>query len=125
MIRKAKKSDCLNLAVLSLQVWLTTYATNGIRSPISRYAISTFTESYFVELLGKSSVDIRVFEENFHLVDFIVVDLKSTFKGCSNLAYEVAALYVSPHFQGARIGRKLLKEIQDVAWSTDLAVYVG
>ena len=42
MIRKALQSDCLDLAALSLQVWLHTYATKGIRSQISQYALSHF-----------------------------------------------------------------------------------
>ncbi len=37
MIREAKPEDCVDLAVLSLQVWLHTYATKGIREkfPVS------------------------------------------------------------------------------------------
>ncbi|MFM2484338.1 GNAT family N-acetyltransferase [Celerinatantimonas yamalensis] len=112
MIRKAEKSDCMDLAVLSLQVWLHTYAIKGIRSQISQYALSTFTEGHFIDLLNKKSIDIRVFEEDSHLTGFIVVDLESTFKGSSNSGYEVVTLYVSQHFQGAGIGRKLLKEVE-------------
>jgi hypothetical protein len=35
MIRNAKKTDSINLAALSIQVWLHTYATEGIRKEIS------------------------------------------------------------------------------------------
>ncbi len=34
MIRSAKKDDCLNLAALSIQVWLHTYAPEGITAEI-------------------------------------------------------------------------------------------
>ena len=112
MIRKAERRDCLDLVTLSLQVWLHTYATKGVRPLISQYALSTFTESHFVELLNQKSTDVRVFEQDSHLVGFIVVNLDSRFEGCSNSGYEVSTLYVSQHFQGAGIGRKLLKEIE-------------
>jgi diamine N-acetyltransferase len=52
MIREAKESDCVNLAALSLEVWLTTYSIDGIRTENSRYALSTFTEKHFKELLN-------------------------------------------------------------------------
>lgn len=81
MIRKAERKDCLDLVTLSLQVWLHTYATKGVRRLISQYALSTFTESHFVELLNQKSTDVRVFEQDSHLVGFIVVDLDSRFEG--------------------------------------------
>lgn len=112
MIRKALKSDCLDLAVLSLQVWLHTYATKGVRFQISQYALSTFTEEYFVKLLEREFVDIRVFEEDSHLIGFIVADLNSNFEGHSG--YEIVTLYVSQHFHGKGVGRRLLKEIEKV-----------
>jgi len=38
MIRQAEQRDCLDLAALSLQVWLHTYAMKGLRTQISQYA---------------------------------------------------------------------------------------
>lgn len=111
MIRKAIKSDCLDLAALSLQVWLQTYATEGMRAQISHYALSTFTESHFQELLNNSLCELWVYIINEHLVGFISVDLKSTFNG-EAYGYEVTTLYVSEHFQGQGIGKKLLSEIE-------------
>jgi len=51
MIREANESDCINLAALSLEVWLSTYSIDGIRTENSQYALSTFTEKYFKKLL--------------------------------------------------------------------------
>ncbi|MGP5019381.1 GNAT family N-acetyltransferase [Vreelandella alkaliphila] len=111
MIRKALQSDCLNLAALSLQVWLHTYATKGIRSQKSQYALSTFTEEYFMKLLEREYIDVRVFEEGAHLIGFIVADLNSKFERPSG--YEIVTLYVSQHFYGKGVGRQLLKEIEN------------
>ncbi|MBJ7555170.1 GNAT family N-acetyltransferase [Marinomonas spartinae] len=114
MIRRAEKSDCLNLAALSLQVWLNTYATEGIRKKISEYALSTFTESHFLKLLDQASCNILVYEEEDHLVGFVLVDVESRFNESSSAGYEVVTLYVSTHFQGQGIGKKLLKKIESL-----------
>lgn len=114
MIRKAKQSDCLNLAALSLQVWLHTYATKGLREQISQYALSTFTARHFSELLEHTSYDIRVFEEENRLFGMVVVNLNSTYREKAELGYEVVSLYVSQHAQGQGIGSKLLKEIENL-----------
>jgi len=65
MIREAKPEDCVDLAVLSLQVWLHTYATKGIREKISRFALNTFTEKYFLDLLNRSENKVQVYIRAF------------------------------------------------------------
>lgn len=111
MIRKATQSDSINLAVLSLQVWLHTYATQGVKTKVSHYVLSTFTEQYFNKMLDDSIYDIWVYIKGEHLVGFIVVDLASTFNNTTN-GYEVKTLYVSEHFHRQGIGRKLLDNIK-------------
>lgn len=112
MIRKAEQTDCLNIAALSLQVWLHTYAVNGVREKISQYALSTFTESRFSKLLGGSSHDILVYEKDDRLLGIVVVDLESKFNGSAETGYEIVNIYVSQHAQGRGIGSKFLKEIE-------------
>lgn len=51
MIREANKLDCINLTVLSLEVWIQTYCIDGITSENSKYSLSMFTEEYFSNLL--------------------------------------------------------------------------
>lgn len=111
MMRKAEQKDCLNLAALSMQVWLDTYATQGLRVPISQYVLSTFTEGYFRRLLKEETLDLRVYEQDDHLVGFIVVDLASDFDDSARYGYEITTVYVSRHFQGQGIGRELLEHI--------------
>ncbi|MEZ8297625.1 N-acetyltransferase family protein [Vibrio splendidus] len=112
MIRKARVSDCLDLAALSMQVWLHTYATQGLRRKISHYALSTFTENYFQQIINNMACETWVYIKDEHLVGFIVVDLKSYFKDETN-GYEVTTLYVSEHFQGQGVGRQLLDQIKN------------
>lgn len=113
MIRKATQDDCTNLAALSLQVWLHTYANKGIRSKIANYALTTFTESYYQGLLNEPICQIWVYIRDEHLVGFIAVDLSSDFgEGLSG--YEVTTLYVSEHFHGQGIGRELLEKVKSL-----------
>ncbi len=111
MIREAKETDCLNLAALSIQVWLHTYATDGMRTEISKYVLSTFTEQYFINLLKEPYYRVLVFIEKNHLLGFIVVNLDSFFEHEAN-GYEVDILYVQEHFHGKGIGQRLLKKIE-------------
>ncbi|OED44177.1 hypothetical protein AB833_02120 [Chromatiales bacterium (ex Bugula neritina AB1)] len=110
MIRKAEFSDCQNLAALSLQVWLHTYATKGLRTGISRYILSTYTENHFQKLLDSSSRNIWLYLKEDHLVAFIAIDLDSAFHGNCN-GYEITTLYVSEHFHRQGIGEELLNHV--------------
>ncbi len=110
MIRNAIEKDSLNLAALSIQVWLHSYATDGLRQEISRYVLSTFTEQYFKVLLKNPSHRILVFIENDNLVGYAMANLQSTWEDTLN-GYEIEKLYVQEHFQGKGIGRALLSEM--------------
>lgn len=111
MIRKATTNDVINLTALSIQVWLHTYATEGIRTEISNYVIKTFTETYFANLLNHPNYQILVFIKKNHLVGYITVNLESCWMDKCN-GYEIETLYVQEHFQGKGIGRQLLSAIQ-------------
>ena len=111
MIREANKGDVLNLVALSIEVWLHTYAKDGIRNEISKHVLSTYTVKYFEELLGNPDYKILVAIENQHLVGYIVVNLVSFFESELN-GYEVDTLYVQEHFHGKGVGRNLLSEVK-------------
>lgn len=111
MIREANKSDCINLAALSLEVWLQTYSVDGIRIENSEYALSTFTKDYFKKLLQIPKYKILIFTEGVYLRGYALVNLESQFENKDN-GFEIEKLYVQTHFQGQGIGRILLSEIQ-------------
>ncbi|MFA8343457.1 MAG: GNAT family N-acetyltransferase [Rhodothermaceae bacterium] len=110
MIREAVKKDCINLAALSIEVWLNTYAVSGIRTTFSRYVLSHFTEQHFTDLLEKENIKILVFEEKEHLTGYILIDKESFYEDKSN-GYEIETLYVQEHFHGKGIGKKLIQEM--------------
>ncbi len=111
MIRKANGNDCKNLAALSIQVWLHTYAIEGIRDVLSDFVLTTFTEDYYLNLLKNPNYQIYLYIENEHLVGFIVLNFDSFYKHEAN-GFEISTFYVQEHFQGQGIGKRLLTEIK-------------
>jgi len=111
MIRDANQQDCINLAVLSLQVWLDTYAIEGIRSEYSTYVLATFTESYFLELLENPDYRLLISETDNTLQGFVLVNLDSQFEDKEH-GFEIEKLYVHNKFTGQGVGRTLLAEVE-------------
>lgn len=67
-IRIGLRTDAENLAALAIQVWLHTYATDGISSIISHYVLSEFTSEMFLALLRSTSATVLVAETNTNLI---------------------------------------------------------
>ncbi|NQY19716.1 MAG: GNAT family N-acetyltransferase [Campylobacteraceae bacterium] len=111
MIRKAVKEDCINLAVLSLEVWLDTYAIEGIRTEYSSYVITNFTEVSFLNILNNSNNRLLVCESNKVLKAFVLINFDSHFE-CDDNGFEIEKLYVDKRFKAQGIGRKLLAEVE-------------
>ena len=111
MIREATDKDCMKLAVLSLDVWLQTYANDGINSEVSEYVLSTFTEEFFKSLLLKANYRILINVEGDFLRGYALINFESNFQS-EDYGYEIEKLYVQGAFQGKSIGRSLLKELE-------------
>jgi ribosomal protein S18 acetylase RimI-like enzyme len=110
MIREAIESDCINLAALSLEVWLQTYCVDGIRTENSKYALSTFTEEHFRKLIIDPKYKLLVFIEGIYLRGYALINLESRFESEEN-GFEIEKLYVQGFFRGQGIGQNLLSEI--------------
>jgi len=110
MIREAREADCINLAALSLEVWIQTYSIDGIRTENSKYALSTFTEEYFKNFLLDPKYKLLVFTERIYLRGYALINLESRFENEEN-GFEIEKLYVQGAFQGQGIGQSLLSEI--------------
>jgi len=115
MIRAATEEDCLNLTALSLQVWLNTYALDGIRTEYSEFALSTFTEQKFRELLISPSHHLLIYTDGDFIRGYILINLDSHFESKETshkeLGYEIEKLYVQDNFQGKGIGKEFLLEV--------------
>ena len=78
LIRQGQRRDAENLSALAMQVWLHTYATEGISSVISRYVLSELNPKKFEALLSKESSAVLVAEKGENLVGYATVTAGTT-----------------------------------------------
>ena len=115
-LRKAVPEDALCLSVLAMQVFLDTYATEGIRPEIAREVLSSYSQAVFAKAISAEESRITVAERNGHLIGFAQV----TFSANHSLApagaqAELLRLYVQESFTGAKVGTALLAEAESIA----------
>ncbi len=114
--RAARPDDARCLGVLSTQVFLDTYATQGIRPAVAREALALHSVAVYEALLADAGVTILVAECAGHLVGFSQVA-----NGVANpqlpfaAASELQRLYVQEPFSGRGIGRDLLRHAEKSA----------
>lgn len=108
-LRPALPTDALCLGVLAMQVFLDTYATDGIRPEIAREVLGTYTPAAYDALLARSDVSILVAERRGHLLGFAQTTLGTGHALVSAAApAELDRLYVQEPFTGRGLGRRLL-----------------
>ncbi|MEO6920865.1 MAG: N-acetyltransferase [Collimonas sp.] len=98
----------MNLTALSIQVWLHTYATEGVSDDLAREVLSTFTPTYFHDLIVDPDYRLFVKVDGVNLLGYILLDLDSSCEEQNYGGVEVDTLYVQEHFHGRGIGRALL-----------------
>jgi ribosomal protein S18 acetylase RimI-like enzyme len=114
-IRQGERRDAENLSALAIQVWLHTYATDGISPVISRYVLSEFTPLKFEALLSEPSSAVLVAETGENLVGYARVTSGTACPVPTRSAVELATLYVQEHFIGQGVGRALLGQAEQWA----------
>ena len=107
-IRLAQQADAKNLAALAIQVWLHTYALNGISTLLSDYVFAEFTEEKFQQLIAAPDKCILVAEVDAHLVGYARLNFNAARSDVSHTSTELATLYVQEHFTRRQIGTALL-----------------
>jgi diamine N-acetyltransferase len=115
-LRDAVPGDAANLAALATQVFLHTYATQGISSAIAAHVQSEFTPRKFAAWLGSETTPIVVAENNAHLVGYARIDFAALCPERDGGSAELATLYVQEHFTGQGVGTALLAQAQTLAW---------
>jgi GNAT superfamily N-acetyltransferase len=115
-IRKATPNDIYNLAVLKQQVWIATYAEEGIRTELSKYVLSEFTIENIRKTIQDTSRVMLIAETGSHLVGCIEIALNEKSPVKLEVDYpEIAVLYVLERFKGKGAGKMLLeKAIQNI-----------
>ena len=125
LIREINDTDYKNLSALAIQVWLHTYAKDGVRKEYSDYVLSKFTPDYFRDIHKAGSKTIYVALEYDHLVGFITVDMNSVPSEIEFQGNEIVTLYIQEYFQGKGIGKKLIeKAVQELKSSLWLSTWI-
>jgi GNAT superfamily N-acetyltransferase len=115
-VRQASAADALCLSVLATQVFLETYATEGVRPLLAREVKAHLSEAAFEERLAQPGVKILVAERNAHLVAFAQLALNTPGPGVPEAAAcELRRLYVQSPFLRQGIGSRLLREAEVTA----------
>jgi ribosomal protein S18 acetylase RimI-like enzyme len=116
LLRPAVAEDALCLSVLAMQVFLDTYATQGIRPSIAREVLAGYSAPVFSRAIANEQTRFVVAEVAGHLVGFAQV----TVGGSQALApvgaqSELLRLYVQEPFTGRRVGTQLLAAAERLA----------
>lgn len=116
-VRLGVAEDAGRLAVLAAQVWLHTYATDGISPEIAEYVLSHITPEQYAQLLRDASTHVLVAMHAGHVVGLAVVRFDSPCPDQPDLSTELQTLYVQEHFLGQGAGSLLLAAAEALARS--------
>ena len=116
-IRDATAQDALCIAVLGMQVFLDTYATDGVRDSIAREVLYAFSPDNMSKIIASSDTLVIVAEVRDHLVGFAQVAMSTGHDLISDPnASELQRLYVQENFTGKGVGYRLLEEAEKYAY---------
>ncbi|MFO7977837.1 MAG: GNAT family N-acetyltransferase [Bacteroidales bacterium] len=114
-LRRAVEDDAANLVVLKQQVWVATYAVDGIRSEFSEYLLGEFTLAHEIKSLEDPEKMTLVAERNGHLIACAVVVLQARLSIPEyKILPEISVLYVLERFTGKGVGQLLMNHVVDV-----------
>jgi diamine N-acetyltransferase len=112
-LRSAEPDDAATIAALSIQVFLDTYATEGIRPDLAREAFVEYSAEAFASRLQEPTRRFVLVEHATGLIGFAEIQMspRSAPAGAA-VGAELVRLYVQPQVQGRGIGRRLLQEAE-------------
>jgi diamine N-acetyltransferase len=110
--RAAVPEDALCIGVLAMQVFLDTYAIEGIRPDLAREALAGYSPDAFAARLADRHVSFVLAESPGHLVGFAEVHRGSPCPADPKAAVELVRLYVQQPFQRQGIGVALLRHAE-------------
>jgi len=114
--RPAVPADALCLGVLSTQVFLDTYAKQGVTPALAREVLSQHSVAVYEALLCDAGVTVLVAERAGHLVGLSqAIDRAGHALVPATCASELRRLYVQEGFTGRGVGRDLLRQAEKAA----------
>ena len=107
-IRDGRTDDADRLAALAVQVWLHTYATEGVNHDVAHYVLSELTPEKYRQRLSDPATHIFVAEHGDSVVGFAAVKFNLQCPSRATAKVELQTLYVQEHYVGLGIGSSLL-----------------
>lgn len=108
-IRRGRAADANRLAVLATQVWLHTYATDGVSDVVAGYVLSELTPARYLQSLNDPATRVFVAEDDENLLGLAVVRFGVPCPTEAPSAAELQTLYVQAHCMGRGVGKSLLQ----------------
>ncbi|MGB8856787.1 MAG: N-acetyltransferase [Burkholderiales bacterium] len=112
LIRKGVVEDAECLSALGTQVWLGTYATDGINREISNHLLTEFNPENFKLSLANRNSPIFIAEVNHHVIGYAFLKLDEPWQTNNKWDVELATLYVHENFVRSEVGSALLDQCQ-------------
>ena len=129
-LRMASQQDAVTISALSIQVFLDTYATEGVRPDLAREAHSEYSIDAFAQRLAEpqrrfvlaENLAENLAEAGNGLLGFAEVLLTSVQPPAGDLAgAELVRLYVQPKAQRMSLGRSLLTRAEQLVQAANIA----
>ena len=114
-IRTGAADDAERLAALGVQVWLHTYATEGISQDIARYALEEFTAAKMSALLARDSTVVLVADSQYGIIGYAVAKIGAVCESNPRVRVELETLYVQEHFARQSVGSRILGRAEVLA----------
>ena len=109
-LRRGVPGDAACVAALSMQVFLDTYATEGVRPDLAREALTQYSAEKFERRLSDGNLSFILAEAGEGLLGFAELNTKPSpppIEGSAGDGLELVRLYVQPSAQRAGLGRSL------------------
>jgi ribosomal protein S18 acetylase RimI-like enzyme len=113
IIREAQMQDAISITMLKIQVWLDTYATEGLKSEYAEYLASEITKEKTEAIILNPHKKLFLVEKESYLIACYQLDYDTSCQVRDITDPELSVLYVSRHFQGEGIGYELLAHAED------------
>lgn len=114
-LRDGSRSDALCVGVLATQVFLDTYATEGVTPALAWEVLEGYSPPAFDRRLADPRQRFVLAERQGHLVGFAELALGRPCPLDSRASAELVRLYVQPRFQDRGAGSALLQRVQVLA----------
>jgi len=111
-VRPAVAADARTLAALAIQVWLDTYATDGMNDLLASHVLGEFTPAKFAASIEDAGTCLLVAEIDRHLVGYALVRFGVAQPLVASTDTELCTLYVQEPFTGCGVGSALLREVR-------------